>query len=231
MKKRPDFFNFMIIILLVIPVGLVTQVAWIYQHNPITELYLIGQKLSFMNYILIGTVITGIPLYKNGSRLLVFWLPVSFVFVIFNNWDVSKFGHHFNTWETSLSSCLFMSIGLITFRKKYLNLIFNPALKWWCCPKRKPIDQSIHIKTTDGRRLAAQIFDISKTGAFIKTHEVLGSRGQDLEVEIPTSSGPFNLKAKIIRLSIPQGHYPEGIGVQFSKLDLSSRLFLQKVTS
>lgn len=229
MIKRPRYFNLMMAILLILPMSFFIQVAWIYELNPFTDFTSIVLKLTQINYLTMAVLLIGIPLYERASRLLLLWLPLSSFLVGYNNWVVSSYGADFQTWQTLAATTLYVGLGLFTLRRKHLKLILNPSLRWWLSSKRWPVSLPVKLKTKAGGVIDAQTFDISKTGAFIKTQENGVQLGDSVKIEIPSSSGPFVIEAKIIRLSPPQGHYPAGFGIKFSNLNLGAKLFLQQV--
>jgi hypothetical protein len=220
----------MIVMLTLIPLSFIAQIAWLYDHNPVAEFNLILNKLTILNYITMGTLLLGIPLFQRASRLLLIWLPVSFFVVALNNWSVSSNGQDFQVWQTSLASAAYIGVGLFALKNRLLSIILDPSKRWWCCSKRLPTGVPVKIRTKSGKTINAQTFDISKTGAFIKTREEQVIEGEKIYLEILTPSGPFTLEAKIIRTSGPQGHYPAGIGIKFSKLGLGARLLIQQMT-
>lgn len=231
MKKRPLYLNMMMILHVCLIISFFVQIAWIYNHHLIFDVFIIWDKLTLLNKVLMLLFALSIPLYAKASRLLLLLLPINFYLIFLNNNIVATYGQDFSVWQANSAGFLYILANLYLLSHKNLKIILNPLARWWRCSKRLPLSLPVKLITSNGVVLETKTFEISKTGAFLKTYADELKAGESIKIEIPTPSGLFELQAKIVRKSAPQGHYPAGIGVHFSKLGLGGRLFLEKLTS
>lgn len=229
MKTRPWPLTFFALLHALIALSLPMQIIWLYGHHPWHEAMMIWHKLTWTNLCLIGASLLNCALFWRGSRYVLYSMPVSFLIVAVNNYYVSHLGDDFTSMQTSVATLLYIFPHFLLLYHKSAQVFWNPALRWWLCPKRYPFGVPVTVQTSTGQRISTHTFDISETGAFLKINLDELESGEEISVEIPSETGPYVFKAQIVRKTAPKGHYPAGIGVRFSQLDLGHHLYLKKM--
>lgn len=231
MKKRPWTMTFFAIMHGAIAFGIPLQIMWIYDHHLVNDFSMIWHKIGVLNMLVILSSLVNAALFWRASQYILYTMPMSFLLMALNNYFVSSLGEDFTISQTAFATLLFIFPHFLLLHHKSSQVFWSQDLRWWLCPKRYPFGLPIMLQTSKGERIETHTFDISETGAFIKVNLEELIKGEEITLEIPGASGPYVFKAEIVRKAAPKGHYPAGIGVRFSKLDLSHYLYLKKMFS
>jgi hypothetical protein len=190
MKTKPKHLNYAAGLLLAVSLSLPIQIMFLYGHPP-TEIAAIAAKLSPLNWMLLfmGPVVAAL-MYR-ASPLCLIATPLFAALVIYNNWFVSRVGHDFSPWTTTLGSVLFCASLAGVFTREVRAVLVNPSRRWWMTPARKAVEVQVRMRVLNGRYKSGReefytvTFDLSESGAFIPFGR---ERGNIRELKIPTLS-------------------------------------------
>ena len=221
MKTKPMFFNIMPAVFLMLALAMPIQIALIYRIN-ILDFVGIFSKLTPLNIMLMMTF--GWVAYATHSfdKKLFLLLPILNLIVFANNYFVGAFGQDFSILETTISSTAFLVLSM-TFYSKSIYRVFNEKnFRWWQSVPRKKLAVPLTIYT-NSNTIKTKSFDVSETGIFAVSDSDLdlfkASKDQELELCIHLSDQVLQCKGRIVRKALSRGTYPEGVGIQFSKVD------------
>lgn len=231
MKSRPWTMTLFAFLHGAIAMGIPLQIMWLYDHHIIHDLAMIWHKIGALNLVVMTTSLINAVLFWRASKYVLYSMPLSFFLMALNNYYVSSLGEDFTITQTAFATLLFIFSHFLLLHHKSAQLFWSQDLRWWLCSKRYPFGLPIMIQTSKGERIESHTFDISETGAFLKVNLEELLKGEEITLEIPGATGPYIFKAEIVRKAAPKGHYPAGIGVRFSQLNLSHYLYLRKMFS
>jgi hypothetical protein len=172
MKTKPRHLNYAAAALLAITISLPIQIMVLYGHPP-TEIAAIAAKFSPLNWMLLflGPVVAAL-MYR-ASPLCLVAAPSFAALVVYNNWFVSKVGHDFTPWATTIGSALFCMALAGVFTRDVRAILVNPSRRWWLTPARKSVEISVRMRVLNGRYKSGKeefytvTYDLSESGAFI----------------------------------------------------------------
>lgn len=232
MKDKPIIFKLLPIFCIGISIGIPLQVMYLYQHN-LFEWKMILNKITYLNWAVIFIFIANAIASYRVSDSLKYLLPLSAIIVAINNWGVGRLGFDYTLSETLAASLIYSSITLMLIFAKGIDILQKPQLHWWKIPKRFSLSFPIWIQINDRKSFLAKTFDVSETGAFISA---IGEKdnardfipGDKLYVRIGIAHHfEFCTEAEVVRQTKEtKGHYPEGLGIRFKKLNLWKRFTL-----
>ena len=221
MKTKPMFFTLMPAVFLVLAIAMPLQISLIYKISPL-DFVGIFSKLTPLNILLMATF--GWVAYATHSfdkRLFVL-LPLLNLAVFANNYFVGAFGQDFSILETSLSSTAFLALSMSFYSKSIYRVFNEKNFRWWQSVPRKKLAVPLTIYT-NANTIKTKSFDVSETGIFAVSDSDLdlfkASKEQELELCIHLNDQVLQCKGKIVRKAMSKGTYPEGVGIQFSKVD------------
>lgn len=229
MKKRPWPLTLFALVHGLIALSIPVQIILLYGHHPLHEAMMIWHKISWLNLCVILLSLVNAVLFWRGSRYVLYLMPLSFMMMAVNNYFVSSLADDYTFKQTSFATLAYIFPHFLLLYHKSAQVFWEPTLRWWLCPKRYPFGLPVTVETSQGKRILSHTFDISETGAFLKINIEDLEAGEEINLEIPSASGPYMFKAQIVRKAAPKGHYPAGVGVKFSQLDLAHQLYLRKI--
>jgi len=90
-------------------------------------------------------------------------------------------------------------------------------------------DARIYIVDESGVQIPLEIFDLSSSGAYIKSDLLLCPGDEvDLRLELPFIEKDLMLRAKVVRGEVEEHGKGPGMGVSFESISLEHRLLLEK---
>lgn len=232
MRSRPFSLKFVAFFYLAISLALPLQIAVLYSHG-ISDIAQIWQKMTFFNWMIFALGPITAALVWIGHKSVKMLLPLNMIVVALNNWSVSHYGDDYSEAITITATLLFTMFNSILLFGRGLDAIIYPELQWWRVSQRIPCqDQKTLLSTLNGDLLEAQIFDISRTGLFLKQSDPIQGElikpGEQvtLGLTLKGEENPLIITARVIRKCESKGHYPEGFGLCFDALKIKERLAL-----
>lgn len=238
MKKRPMIFNLYTLFFLSVAVSFPVQIMSVYGHGA-TEAGMIFNKMSYLNWAVIGACLLNATLSYYGHWLLKLTLPVSFFIVALNNFFVSRLAQDFSPLITTAATLAFGMIGAYLFFSKANEILNDQNSRWWLASPRLKRTLPVWIQGPQGNPMLSKTFDISKSGAFLSAPALAKIR-QDLPHPINegdtisltlglSGQKEFNCRAEVVRLCEARGNYPGGIGIRFRDMSMGDRWVLDQI--
>ncbi len=204
--------------------------------DSLTSVSQVFQNLTNLNYLIIALNIT-LGFYSlNASTKMIPLLVLSLGFTYLNNWLVGEYALNFTKTHTIIASAGYTITSLLILSPSFFTLLKDQELRWWRIARRYKTNLPVSLINQDGHKIDVHLHDISKSGAFFQVDQLTASildlsPGKDIKIGLPlfericlTFKG-----AKVVRVSPPNGNYPQGIGIQFSNnLDLKFNWQLNK---
>lgn len=116
-----------------------------------------------------------------------------------------------------LLASLFVTIGLVLVKLEFRVPYYSPKIAWWESDPRYKISVPVGISHKD-RNFTAEILDVSASGCFIKTKEIIPVE-ETLSLKFSLFEDEFSCKGNTVWQAESALTHPKGIGVRFEKLD------------
>lgn len=226
MKFRPKTLILLSLILICVSISIPLQIAFIYGHTW-SELGAIWNKLTYLNQAVMYLCLINSYLLFQGSRYSMHVTIVLIPVVIWNNYWVGLVGTDYDLQATFIGSAFFVLAHTLMLAPNSLSVLLNSKNRWWRTDARRKVEIPMLVSPwLDKKLFSTATFDISESGAFLR----LNVHG---EAKIPDNLKPndfievrFNVagyyqircSAKIVRIEKGKGHYPPGMGIQFSEM-------------
>lgn len=231
MIMRPKQFYLASMVLLMLAISFPVQVMVLYGHHW-SETHAIFSKITWLNWLVIGSFFVGAFFYFQASRYIVYLAPVILGLVAFNNYIVGAFAADYSFMQTTLAT---LSVGFV-FAPLALPssqvVLKDPKRRWWRRSKRHSKRVAATLNPYVGEMLHVQTFDISQSGAFICLDEnqtELPKVGDTVRISFNVNSmKKIRCEAVVVRIAEPSGHYPRGMGLRFTQMDRSFQTSFDK---
>lgn len=219
MIKKPLFFPVLALVVLGIALSMPMQVLWLYDH-PWEEFELAMAKLTMLNWaFMLMSCYVSYLLFTVNPRSVYFIIPYLLLGIL-NNTLVGLSGVDFVPMQTSVASAALVLIFMPLLKKDFATLLLDPRKRWWLRAPRITFTCPVLFES----RLisqSAQLFDISRSGAFIKfpsEENFTINQRMDLNIKLDQLH-QLHCQAQVIRVNSHEvGTYPAGIGVKFMPL-------------
>jgi hypothetical protein len=147
---------------------------------------------------------------------------------------VGYVGFDFSLLQTTTASFGFVIICCTLLEKESFKVLRNPSLKWWNVAARRKLEIPVSVKKLRGKALSIRAYDISESGMFLQDVQKEDFRnyevGERIEVDLHFNEIlKVRCQAKIVRKTHRQGHYPAGIGLQFTEKNREIKSTLKKL--
>lgn len=242
MRTKPILFNFLFVFFLAVSLSFPFQIGLLYEHD-MTSWYdwqSIFLKITPLNWLVIAATMVNAYLCFQANPLIKVALPVSIFIVAINNFLVGAWGTDYSLASTWTATLLYTGSGYSLVYGFGLEALEHPEKHWWKIPKRFKKSYPLWIEYGEGKRYLAKTFDLSKTGAFISTlgndenlpQEIRESLkiGDPLRIIMATKEGELRMNATLVRKEKRAlGHYPAGLGINFSAMSIRNSLMLSKL--
>ena len=225
MNKKPWQFNALSLIYFCIGISIPIQVMVLYHHN-FSELDLVFQKLTVLNKVLVGMCFVNAIFCFRASRFVFLVIPLSVTVAIVNNYYVSLYSQDFIPGVTYIASLGFLLLPSTLLLPSPLTILTTPSKKWWRHEKRLNVRIPIEILRDKIQTITS--VDVSASGLFLECGMNTFPDGAQVQVVVPISTkNKLSLHAKVVRKSDSKGSYPEGVGIEFTKVDWKQKLALK----
>ena len=237
MKRRPLFLTLLSSFFLIVAISFPLQVLVLYGH---TDLFVIFNKISFLNFLVAVVLLAHIPLLLRASGKLKYSLPVLLILVMWNNFVVGSYAFDYKMSSTALASVGFIGACSPMLTKKIRDILNNPGMRWWLTPRRAEASLSTLIHPYVGSSLQARTLDISETGVYIAAETC---RLRDSEEDfcdgfnvgdltsITIKLGQFHsikCEAEVVRVADESYSHPAGYGLRFLNPDITTKSHLKQ---
>ena len=233
MIVRPKQFYVVALLLMLIATSFPLQVVYIYGHS-FTEIGSIFNKISLLNWLVMGGVLALSYMHLKASKWLVVAAPLMILLVALNNYVVGHFSTDYSMAQTVMATSLFSLLFTPLFMPSSRLILKDPTRRWWTCSKRYHKKISTTLNPYVGDMIHAYTFDISETGAFISFEDLpaeeLPKVGDHIRVSFNVNSmKKIRCEAVVVRLAEPRGRYPQGLGLKFVGFDRNHQKSFQQV--
>lgn len=236
MIVRPFQFYVVALLMFGIALSFPLQVVFLYGHSW-TEYGAIFAKITWLNWLVIGSFILAGYFYLSASRGLLVFGPIMLVLVGVNNYFVGQFSGDYSMFQANLGT---FSVALLyspLLMPSSQLILKDPKRRWWRRSKRYNRRVAATINPFVGDMIHAHTYDISKTGAFVCLEsmdpENLPKVGDTIRLCFNVNSmRKIRCEAVVVRFSEAKGRYPQGMGVKIVDIDkLYQKSFQQFVES
>ncbi|MCB0378250.1 MAG: PilZ domain-containing protein [Bdellovibrionales bacterium] len=233
MIVRPKQFYIVAMMLTLIALSFPLQAMWLYGHG-YNEFSAIFNKISFLNWMVIGVLLVGAYLHLKASPWLKGIAPVTIGLVALNNYVVGHYGADYSMGQTVMATMSFSLLFVPLFMPSSRLVLADPKRRWWARAKRYHKRVSATLNPYVGEMVHSHTFDISKTGAFFCLE------GASIEGDVPAigervrlhlhvnSMKKIRVEAVVVRIAEPDGRYPRGMGLKFVGIDKDQQKSFQK---
>lgn len=237
MKNKPKALVFLAAVLVGIALSFPLQIMYLYGHG-ISEFSAIWAKVSITNQIVMLLCLVNAYLLMEVNKAVIYTTPVLILAVIFNNWWVAHAGFDFSMGTTVLASSGFAFLHGLMLAPDARRVLTRPNERWWRTAKRKRVEVPTFVSPWVEGSFSTTTFDLSSTGAFLKRKVNLG--GEDrlpltikandfIELRISIDGiRHIRCTAQVVRVAEPNGQYPGGIGIQFTKMSYQDQQYLNR---
>ncbi len=233
MENKPVSFNIMAFLFLAVAYSIIGKIIYIYDY-PLYKFDLAFVHLTQIEKIIITFCVINSYLCYIASPMLKLSLPATIAAMALNNYYVSQVSN-----QSSLITTFALTFGVLAI----ISILLTPQVKlaiasenskWWKVPKRYAMNLPVSVYVNGENPVHANIYDISKGGAFIKSKQLTKNKlpftlpvGTDIKIRINRNK-PLELRcmAQIVRRSDSNGNYPAGIGIQFKEMDFKTKFLL-----
>jgi hypothetical protein len=232
MRTQPKVFLVLGMALIGVALAYPIQIMEIYDHG-VFEIDSVAGKLAPLNWaVIIGCLVVALAAFR-ASPLTLISFPMLTMLVAWNNWVVGQVGTDYTAVATSFATLGFASLGGLLFNTQAWEVIMHPERRWWQRPERVAVDAPVFVIPPQGEPFRAQTFDVSASGAFIRlaNDEVPGMVREGDKISLRLTMGALTVlrcEAKVIRCTEARGHYPSGLGVEFTNLNRHESKELRK---
>lgn len=241
MEEKPNLFLYITIFFLGVAISIPLQIAFLYEHNlfSMQDWYSIFIKITPLNYAVMLICTLNAYFAFSVSSYLKFTLPIGVAITACNNFFVALWGTDYNYIQASTATVGFIFFSYIyTFSSAY-RVLKNPSLQWWKIPTRYKQNLPVWIESSGQRKVLTTTYDISKTGTFLSTMNQYTTSlmndlhiGEHINLYIGTDKGDLKFQGKVVRKEFQsKGDYPEGLGIQFSNLNMLHSFHLKGLLS
>jgi hypothetical protein len=201
------------------------QVMLLYGHPP-TEVVAIWAKMTPQNEL----VMAFSALAAFGAQRVCRWgwyavLALAGV-ALWNNWILLHYPTPMPRWTVlAASGCL--SLGVAWFLLPGIFRLFHtPALHWWRAAPRYRVAARVELET--GRQRAyGELFDISRTGIFVRVEGLRVQPGEVLRLRVLLGGRELRCAGRVVRRSDGRDSHPAGVGLRFARIPLADRFWLR----
>lgn len=219
MKHKPFIFPLIAFSFLLIIFAFYAQIPLVYDR-PWGQFSNNIELFSPINWITITFLAINAFLVYNVFGLLKYSLPLLIGVVAYNNFLVSLHSDQFNLFQTSGATILFAFalVASLHYAKAW-GLIKRPGLRWWATSPRFERNLPVVVHSRSVKNMKAKTYDLSLTGAFLCSLDDSWNVKVGEEIIVTIEPLGFECHAKIVRITFGRGHYPEGVGIHFEKLN------------
>ncbi len=224
MIARPSQFYILSLLMFAVALSFPIQVIFLYQHHW-TEVTAIFSKLTWLNWLLVFSLITCSYLYLHASRAILVGLPLLILMVVINNYYVGRFAGDFSMAQTSLATAMMFVVFVPPlFMPSSLLVLKDPKRRWWRRSKRVNKRVPATLNPFVGEMIQAHTYDLSETGAFVcleeESNKPMPKVGDTLRISLNVNSmRKIRCEAVVVRIAEPTGRYPRGLGLRFVDID------------
>jgi len=236
MKSRPGPLLLLSISLLGVGLSFPVQIAYLYEHD-FSELFLIFEKLTILNCLIIGFCFLNAALVYNAHPHSVLMSFVLFFIVFMNNWWVAYRGFDYSYTQAALGVVGFLGMHALMLWPSARLVLSYPYQRWWLQADRKKVSLKMTVNPWVGKGFISESFDLSETGTFVKLdyQKARECFENTQHVQLKFNLGTLRqvrCGAELVRVSPQKGQYPEGIGLRFTEISeealCSLKTFLKK---
>lgn len=228
MRSRPYVLPLSMLAMFAVAASFPLQIMWLYQHEW-SEWQQILNKLTVLNWMVIGaSIVTGFLVFS-ASPWLRIALPGAVILVAINNFFVGYLGTDFSMTSATLGTFGFTALFTPLLRTEVRELIRHPSRRWWRTKTRLRTSVPIFVGGSRQVKVRSETYDLSETGAFLP----IEANGFELDerVSICLTLGALQqirCDARIVRRSVAKGKYPDGVGIEFTNMDWWQRRELKR---
>lgn len=231
MIMRPKQFYLSSLMMIFVALSFPLQVMFLYGHKW-TETGAIVSKFTFLNWLIIGSLLLTSYLYFHASRLLLLAIPLIVPLVAINNYVVGQFAGDYSLLQTSLGTLGFCVLFTPLLMPSSQVVLRDPKRRWWRRSKRVNKRVSATINPYVGEMIQSYTFDVSQTGAFVcfeEGQEHLPKVGDNIRLSLNVNSmKKIRCEAVVVRITEAQGSYPKGMGLKFVDVEKTHQKSFQK---
>lgn len=230
MKEKPLFFTLIALFFFGVALCLPLQIAFLYDHDLFTlsDWSSLWMKVTPLNLVVIAICLINAYLSLYASKALKFTLPIGIVIIAINNFFVSLWGNDYSFSQATSATVAFSLLSYSYIFTSAYDALKNPKLQWWKIPKRYKQNLPVRIEAMNHKKVLTSTFDISKTGTFLSsmtpyTKNLMNDLhiGEHINLYISTEKGDIQVQGRVVRKEFKaRGDYPQGMGIEFSHLDL-----------
>ncbi len=224
MISRPSQFYILSFLMIAVAISFPLQVIVLYQHHW-SEASAIFSKLTWLNWLVVFSLLTCAYLYLHASRAILVALPVLMLLTVVNNYYVGSFAGDFSMTQASLGSVLMFTVFIPPlFLPSSMLVLKDPKRRWWRRSKRVNKRVPATINPFVGDMIQAHTYDVSETGAFVcleeDSNKPMPKIGETLRLSLNVNSmKKLRFEAVVVRIAEPCGRYPRGLGLKFVDID------------
>jgi hypothetical protein len=226
MRQKPWVLIFWPIIFVAIAISLPAQIMWLYGHS-LSEFDAVLGKLTVFNWLVMLGLFANAFGVSQARPWVRYTLPLLILAVAMNNFFVGYVGTDFSSWTALGATIAFIGMNVPLASQELVDLFNNPARAWWREAERKEIHVPVKLDGLHDLRLKAETFDVSATGMFVPLKNEEYAALKDNEhvsvCLIFNRVSEFRCDGRVVRHSPGNGHYPQGIGIQFVGLTWSQQ--------
>jgi len=238
MKEKPEIFNYLAYLYIVIAISIPLQIMMMYRIWP-QNIFEVSGKISPSNMLIMITAAIGAALLYAVVKPIVYVVPAFLLITAWNNYLIASYNTNYNP------SVLIGSWVLLSFFHVFLltpesrNAIANSSLRWWKTPARRRIRVPSKLKPVNGSEISGSTHDLSETGVFvpIDPHSPLHQQirklkeiriGQSVSLRLSLDQLKIlNCRGEVVRKQLASGHHPAGVGIRFVAMNSKDRKMLQ----
>jgi hypothetical protein len=232
MKSKPTAAYIIGGALLLVAASFPAQISYWFDHHLINEFSAILSKLTWLNYIVIGSL--AFAGYQTMTANLNKVTPlVLFGLVGLNNYVVGRDGGLYSMVNTMLATAA-LGITLTVFvRSNLFKVLSDKRQQWWRSATRKRVQVPIRLAIQQLQKENWKTIDISSTGMFLKAEngDVLKHPklkvGSHFPIYIENQTSPINVEI-VRKQTDKKGRYNGGIGLRFVDLQSHQRSLISE---
>jgi hypothetical protein len=206
MPRRPFALKLMIAFLCLAPIGMIAVLVY-YDRTFYRDLpWLVNLQIGLF---CVSSLLAAFGIYR--ARALGFWTFLLFILgcaVV----DLNDFVSHPEDRNIGyLLDLIFASIGLlIIFHKRYRQLFFDKAMRWWERSTRFNVDWPVQAQVADQTPVVGTLQSISYSGCFIASTAQI-ALGTRFPITFGLNGQNQTFQVEAVRAS----HNPAGVGCTF----------------
>ncbi|MFU8855504.1 MAG: PilZ domain-containing protein [Deferrisomatales bacterium] len=223
MTRKPLWVRVLGWVLWLPVVGMPLQAVVLFGHSPL-EVTAIWAKLAPQNQLVMALSATA----ALGVTRVARWgwgAALAFVIVaLWNNWVVLRFPAPMPRWTVGAASACTAFLGLWLLRPSVYRFFHAQTLHWWRAAPRHPMCAPAELVRADGIRLQGAVFNLSRTGLFLRGAPAGVEPGEVVQVRVWCDDRTFSRRARVVRVASAVGAHPEGVGLRFAPVPFLDRL-------